>query len=337
MAVKFNIAKSNNIPASNTSDSKNKGAVRAYAASKLFRAPTMMLSAAGLYAFKKFNDYKPNDTVELNGAIDEALKQTGLYDKGVRVLQMEEKSLEGGISGVIKSLKNPPFTAKDKPVLDIIKNNVGKCGPVKRILNSQNKTIANVGKNFVDFSVNTLGGIFKFGLNACYMQGENKVIIPDKTFQTSVFHEMGHAMNFNDKGIFKKLSKSRALGKLAPLVLLVSLLNKRKTTDEISSNDSKVQKGADFIKRNAGKLTALALLPKLLEEGVASLRGGKVAKGLMEDGKLSKELLSKVKRINAYGFSTYLIGMFASVAAIKTAIHIKDKIQAKDELKTTQG
>ena len=46
----------------------------------------------------------------------------------------------------------------------------------------------------------------------------------------------------------------------------------------------------------------MALLPKVAEEGFATLRGNKFAKQL-----LSPELFKKVVKTNALGFSTYVI------------------------------
>lgn len=163
----------------------------------------------------------------------------------------------------------------------------------------------------------------------------NKIILPEKLLQTSVFHEMGHALNCNDGKILKLLQKSRYVSKFAPIVILmISLLNKRKTTDEPSNNKS--VRILDGIKKNAGKLTTLAMLPMVLEEGIASLRGDKIARGLVKDGKLTKEILNKVRLNNVIGFATYVLSVVATVLSTKLAIKFKDNIQKKYETKKIQ-
>ena len=174
----------------------------------------------------------------------------------------------------------------------------------------------------------------KTGLNSSYLYNANKIITPDKSLQTSSFHEMGHALNNNGGVILKALRQCRPVAMLLPgIVLTAALLNKRKTTDEQLPTDSKFQRLKDFVKRNAGKLTALAFVPTLLDEGLASLRGGKIAKDLFKDGKLTKEILNKVNKTNMAGFATYVLTLVGAVAAAKISISVKDKVQAKYEAK----
>jgi len=71
----------------------------------------------------------------------------------------------------------------------------------------------------------------------------------------------------------------------------------------------------------------------LAEEGLASLKGGNVAKNLFKDGKLSKELLNKVRISNISNFAGYLALAAGAVLGTKLAIKVKDKAQAKYEAK----
>ena len=135
---------------------------------------------------------------------------------------------------------------------------------------------------------------FKTNAAVGFLPNTNKIIIPEDALQASVFHEMGHALNANSSKILKTFQKTRVASAVVPLaVLLISLLNKRKTTDETKETDSPIQKGADFVKRNAGKLTFLSFAPMLFEEGLASLRGQGIAKKFVQDGSLSKEIFKK--------------------------------------------
>ena len=174
--------------------------------------------------------------------------------------------------------------------------------------------------------------IFKEGNNACYLPKANKIITPDKSLQTSVFHEIGHALNNNGGIILKTLQKARPISTKVPgLILLISLFNKRKATDKPQKNDSKIQKGADFVKRNAGILTAISFMPMVLEEGIASIRGQKLAKTLVKSKDLSKDIFKKIKITNLYGFTTYSLAAIAGYIGVKLAIKVKDTIQTNYE------
>ncbi len=224
---------------------------------------------------------------------------------------------------------------KDKKALNAIGNELKSNKLLQRFLNSKLFEGSLIDKNeLIKTQSKAQGLMFKLGTNACYLPNANKIITPNKSLQTSVFHEMGHALNNNGGVILKSLQKMRGVAATIPAtILLISLLNKRKTTDETNKNDSVIQKGADFVKRNAGKLTALAFLPMVAEEGIASLRGQGIAKNLVKDGSLTKELFKKVKLTNLGGFSSYVFAATIAVATTKFAIFVKDKIQARYEAK----
>lgn len=173
------------------------------------------------------------------------------------------------------------------------------------------------------------------GLNACYLPKANKIITPDKHLQTSVFHEIGHALNANGNILTKGLQKCRPLAKFVPtIVLLVSLLNKTpKNANNSEENKSEgiLKKTANGIKNHAGLISGLAIAPIVIEEGLASLRGQKLAKGLVKEGKLSKELFKKIKLTNLGDFTSYASLLVATVIAINAAIKAKDKAQQKYE------
>ena len=75
------------------------------------------------------------------------------------------------------------------------------------------------------------------------------------------------------------------------------------------------------------------MAPMLLEEGLASLRGQNLAKNLVKEGTLSKELFKKIKLTNLGGFSSYATAILASIITCEVAIKVKDKIQQKYEEK----
>lgn len=306
---------------------KNKGFMRGNLAATAVSIPTSIASIGLIKGMRKASKISKGDSIELAKATQEALKQSGLAEKGVKVFKINEMSFKdimklGPFEGMYQKGDRKALRAFGEEVL------------------SQHKWLKNIiGDEIQDpkmlENLGHLTGLqFKIGANACYLPKANKIVTPSKHLQTSVFHEMGHALNSTGKGILKGMQKIRPLAMIAPAVILtVSLLNKRKVDDETSAKDSKLQKAKDFVKRNAGKLTALAFAPMVIEEGMASLKGQKLAKNLVKDGKLSKELLKKVRGTNAIGFASYVLTAATAVISAKVAIKVKDKIQAKYEAK----
>lgn len=183
--------------------------------------------------------------------------------------------------------------------------------------------LGQIAKFKAKFAVST----FKTGKNAAFDTVAKQIIMPNKSHQSSVFHEIGHALNQNS--VLKYLQNMRPYAPAAAeMFLFAALLAPRKKDGEDGKHYNKIEKLESKIKNNIGKLTLLAGLPIVLEEGIASLKGNKIAKNLTKEGYLSKDLLKKVYSGNLKGFSTYaLVYMLANVVAAKVAIAVKDKIQ----------
>lgn len=326
---------------------RNKGFFRAQYASSVISAPTSIASVGIISAMKKASTVSKADSVSLIKAAQEGLQQTGLKDKGVRTYllesinigklpknQAEAKQFIEAIPEFIEKLKP---SKKDQKAIGAFKEELMSSKKFQILSKQLSKIFEKLGltdsdKIMLDKATKTQMLQFKLGLNACYLPNANKIILPDKALQTSVFHEMGHALNNNGGKLLKNLQKLRPLAMTVPaVILMVSLLNKRKTTDEKS--DNKIQNLFDGIKKNAGKITALAMLPMVAEEGIASLRGDKIARNLVKDGKLTKNLLKQIRKTNALGFASYALVAITTVATAKFAIRIKDNIQAKYEQK----
>ena len=91
---------------------------------------------------------------------------------------------------------------------------------------------------------------------------------------------------------------------------------------------TKGQKVSNFVRNNAGKLSFLAMVPMLLEEGLASIKGGKLAKQV-----LSPELAKKVSKTNKLAWCTYLCAAAAAGVGSFLAVKIKDVVQNKKNQK----
>lgn len=129
-------------------------------------------------------------------------------------------------------------------------------------------------------------------------------------------------MNANLSKFGKILQKCRPMALLAIPVSLIALWKTKKAPGEEPKNG--LDKTTTFIKNNAGKLTFLAFLPTLLEEGLASVKGNKLAKKL-----LNPELAKKVAKTNALGFSSYALLATLSGLGVYLGTKVKDAIASK--------
>ena len=156
--------------------------------------------------------------------------------------------------------------------------------------------------------------------NAAFDYSKNQIFINIEKMGTAGFHEIGHAINFNQSKFWKILQKCRLpLMVLSGIPVVISLFTHKKAEGEEPKNG--FDKTGTFVKDNAGKLAALALVPIIAEEMKATQRGNKLAKEL-----LSPELYKKVVKTNKFGLVGYLAApVFVGIAAW-LAGKIKDSI-----------
>ena len=162
--------------------------------------------------------------------------------------------------------------------------------------------------------------VYAQGKNACYMPATSQILTNKEKKANAVFHEMGHALNAKGLGLGKILAKTRAKGAQAvPFVFGISMLTPKDSEDNPTKN--KYYKGLLTLKKHAGLIASACLLPLTLEEGLASIKGGKMAKEV-----LSPELYKKVNKSNIKAFIAYSISMIMVGAGTALANYIKDKV-----------
>lgn len=143
------------------------------------------------------------------------------------------------------------------------------------------------------------------GKNAFFLDAANIAVAP-KSKPSLILHELGHSINFNKKGFMYIMQKLRPVGMYAPMGIAVlnTLMGARRDGQE------------NFVERNAGKIGFIAMLPTVIEEGAASIRGIKAAKKLPAN--LAK--IGVLKRNYFLAWMTYLLGAFGVAVASKIAI-----------------
>lgn len=166
------------------------------------------------------------------------------------------------------------------------------------------------------------------GLNACFYRTENKIHINNETLFTTVFHEIGHAINYNNTKIMKSFQKLRELTKrsskyIVPLCLLVGLFgNKEQSKKEKPDRKNFVTSITHFMHNNAATIAFALGLPTLIEEGAASIKGIRLAKPYLN----SLQHNTHIRMLALYSWGGYLMNAILNSGAVALGIFIKDKI-----------
>lgn len=218
--------------------------------------------------------------------VTKIMQETGLDKKGVKFHAIDKYSTES-----INDLKN------------VINNNAKKSG-----------------KLYDRFKQNVFN-MFKEGANAAYFPDTKDVVVSKHNLYSSAYHELGHAMNANGGFAAKALQKARVLTPLgvsivAPIALAVGIFHKVDNTKP-QEDKSKLEKTADFISNNAGKLTLASYVPLLAEEGLASIRGVKHAAKHLSPDKVTKLAMNYTK---AWGTYALVAGLVSGGVALGIAV-----------------
>ncbi len=267
----------------------------------------LKLAGASAFAKKFVNETKLSeaDTKIVQQGIKDAFEKSGAKKNGYELLFVNSQNAKDITEDMVQTTMKR-FQGKIKPIYE------QKLTDALRI-NLSGKT-NEVSK----------------GLNAYCHSTLKKILLPDGKLTTAGFHEIGHAMNSASKlGKFTQ-GPLRIIGMLAPLGIALfgafSKKQKAKEGEELTTG----QKASNFVRNNAGKLSFLAMTPILIEEGVASIRGNKLAKEVLSK---TPELAKKVSKSNRYAWCTYLCAAAAAGITSFLAVKIKDKIQDKKNQK----
>lgn len=168
-------------------------------------------------------------------------------------------------------------------------------------------------------------GMIKKGLNACYNPKNKHILVSTEGHYSSVFHEIGHALNNNSNGFMKVLQKARRISpKMLPIAglgtLAVGLFHKKNDTQQKQKKINIL----DFIHNNTSKIMFTIFCPVMLEETVASFKGIQLAKKY-----LSKAQRQQHIKNNVVALSSYLIKPIIFANSIRLGLFVKGKIADK--------
>ena len=250
-------------------------------------------------ALKKMdNTLTADEFSSIDKAINKTLDSSGLSKKGVSIIKATSKNIEEVDNIVYNEMNSDFFTKNLYP--KFLKKNISK----------------------------SLADAIRNGKNALHAKFPNKLIFSAKGPTLPAFHEVGHALNYTLGSFSKMLRSSRSAALLLIPITWIALLKNKKAPNQEPSGA--VDKTTTFIKNNAGKLAFLAFVPAMLEEGIASFKGNKIAKQL-----LKPELAKKVAKTNIIGFLTYLALAIGAGLGIYTGTKVRDSI-AKPKLVTQE-
>lgn len=229
-----------------------------------------------------------------------------------KLKSIEKRLFKKSKSANPKILKSPVDILKNIDLNDLKKTNI------KKILPEPPKRLDKEIKKFVN--------VVAKGKNAFYHPLTKDIVINPTKFPSASFHEMGHALNATGSKLMKSLAAGRHVAAIIgiPLVLAVGLLKPKKNEGEKPKGI--FDKTTTFIKNNAGKLTFAALIPTLAEEGIASIRGGQLAKKV-----LNPELLKKVNKRNFIAWTTYLAAALILSGITALSVKIRDVAASKSK------
>ena len=235
----------------------------------------------------------PQDKIDImHKAAQSALDNTGLTQKGVKITYIKRTADDFNLPQILK-LVNPIEQIKDGKNAAFLNQNLKNC-ITKEIIYPKNTILMHV-----------------------------------KDLSGAAFHEIGHALNYN----FSKFGKALQIMR-TPLTILASCIAlygafTNNSKPEEGKELNKKQKIKNFIRNNAGKLSFAAMLPILLEEGMATFKGQKLANQL-----LSKDMAKIVSKSNKIGGLTYILNALVLGAGAFATVKIKDHIVAKKENKS---
>lgn len=172
----------------------------------------------------------------------------------------------------------------------------------------------------------------KMGMNAFFSPKRKSVTYNKNYMPAAVYHEIGHAKNHFQSKIGKTLQRMSMFmqsygraGKTASVISFLTILAPSKTEQSMHPMTEDDKKLA-AVRKYGPALAALPYMPTLIEEGMASYKGEKLAKQL-----LSPELLKRARKSNVYGFMTYLLTPAIWGVGTYLGVKAKDVIVKNDE------
>lgn len=254
----------------------------------------------GAYGVPVYSDVD-NNSVKNNNV--DATKTLGL----AALLQLISSGLEKGSNFLSNKLASGKEFTTAENVVNVARNMV-------------NKNNLDVTVGFVD-DMNKAAFASRYNLGKeieAVAKGQNaffadrlKLAVAPKSKPSLILHELGHAINAK-KGFTKLLQGTRRYTRYVPMALLLA-------NGLVPNNKQDGKK--NFIERNAGILGFCAFLPTIIEEAIASGRGIKAAKKVLNN----PSSLNILRKNYALALGTYILAGIGLGVASKQSFLFEDK------------
>ena len=271
---------------------------------------------------KKNGTFQAEDGKQVHDAIKKMLIDSGLKDKGVRIKFLDSKikelDSEKKFNKLIKTLNEKIYIDEVKKGYNAFFSNKDYTLP-KITVSEYMELVKSKNTELLKQKLKETGVYIK----------ANSVVLSKDYLHSAGFHELGHAMNWNLSKIGRFLQKCRPISICAPMVLgLYGAFSKKSKPKTENGELTTGQKTNNFLRDNAGKLTFIAALPMLTEEGMATAKGHKYAKKL-----LNPKLAKKCLKVNMIAYTAYLLAATLGALATTCAVKIKNCAIEKKENK----
>ena len=224
----------------------------------------------------------------------------------------EIKKLNEAAQQVLNNKTN--LAQKGVEIIDLRQGTAYGSGPINDVINGKNAFFTSKPLQMGTKTINA-----------------NSVVVNASKMPQTQLHELGHAFNYNNSAFWKTMQKARTPGMLLASFFALFPAFTKETKAKEGEELTKGQKFKNGLRKASPLLAVGAMMPTILEEGMASLRAHNWAKGLLD-----KNLLKKVDKTNLLGLVSY-VGLAAGMGiASYAARKIKDKSQEKRALKVQQ-
>lgn len=302
----------------NLKKEKNKGIIAGYLVNRVISNQVPVVSSLlFLPVMKKIsNSITPKEADIISNALEIAIEKSNIKQKGLNVFHVSEENINEVTQKCTEMFMNSKMTK-------FFTKFYGEDSAFERCIRGSFK-----------LRVEYYAKEVQNGKNAFFWaNGINTIMLPQKGkgIQLASFHELGHALNYNFESATKILQSSRQFAYIfGTLAVLLSALTLKDKANAVDENGNKKKGVRQFIKNHAGLIAAASMLPTTIEEGVATLKGDKLAKDALKN---SPSLLKKMRLSNAVGFLSYIIAMLITGLAAHCTVKVKDKIQENYENK----
>ena len=286
------ISQVNQQNSANIKQKKNRNIGKSIAAATLGSCAQMMslpLSLGIINRMRKMGQL-PSDKVEImHNAAEKALIDTGLSNKGVKIKYLQRKADNISLPQILKVLN-----------------------PIEQIKDGKNAAFLNKD--------------LKNSITKQLLFPQNMILMPKKDISFAAFHEIGHALNYNFSKAGKILQKMRTpMIAIAGFIALYGAFTQNSKPEDGKELDKK-QKAKNFIRNNAGNLSAAMMIPILIEEAIATIKGQKLANKL-----LSKDMAKIVSKGTKIAYLSYIIAALSLGVSSYATVKIKDYLVAQNE------